>query len=314
VKHRFRGHRGFDLGAPRSGRPGKSPLTDGVLASNIDTATPGSVRIALWREWRAMLDDLRNVGPVWSIVRNRQCVLAVQSVYPELTFSADQQSAGACDGDRSLTYYLPAWQQATAFDCDCHCGRTHGLEIENTEGETFHRICLAKGTDLTQFADWIRLHQATGLEADEIAEALDIQEPSPYLSPIAGGFPPGTLQFPPHLLRSVMITAAQREIQLIASAANDGISQTARLDVLRASEAHGWLVLSGKNRSLYVESAPTGTLYLEPGNLEGESLWRLSLVDARGQRVMRLQSGVDGRASWNQLIREVVLSSRGLES
>ncbi len=36
-------------------------------------------------------------------------------------------------------------------------------------GEVFHRICLAKGTDLTQFGDWIRMHQATGLEADEIA-------------------------------------------------------------------------------------------------------------------------------------------------
>jgi putative heme degradation protein len=140
-----------------------------VLASNIDTATPGSVRIALWREWRAMLEDLHAVGPMWSIVRNSQCVLAVQSVYPKLTFSADQLSAGACDGDRSLTYYLPAWKQAVAFDCDCHCGRTHGLEIENMAGEVFHRICLAKGTDLTQFGDWIRMHQATGLEADEIA-------------------------------------------------------------------------------------------------------------------------------------------------
>jgi hypothetical protein len=249
---------------------------------------------------------------MWSIVRNSQCVLAVQSAYPELTFSADQLSAGACDGDRSLTYYLPAWKQAVAFDCDCHCGRTHGLEIENMDGEVFHRICLAKGTDLTQFGDWIRMHQATGLEADEIAEAFDVLETSPYLPPIHAEFVPGTLQFSSELLRTVMITAAQREIQLIADATNEGISQTARIDVLRASEAQGWLVLSGKDRSLYVESALTGSLYLEPGHLEGEQLWRLSLTDARGYRVMRLQSGVDGRARWNQLIREVVLCSPGL--
>jgi len=261
-----------------------------------------------------MLEDLRKVGPMWSIVRNSQCVLAVQSVYPQLTFSTDQQSAGACDSDRSLTYYLPVWKRAVAFDCDCHCGRTHGLEIENIDGEVFHRICLAKGTDLTHFADWIRMHQATGLEADEIAETLEFEESSPYMPPVRVEFAPGTLQVSSELLRTVLITAAQREIQLIASAANEGISQTARIDILRASEAHGWLVLSGKDRSLYVESAPSGSLYLEPGNLEGEQLWRLSLTDEQGNRTMRLQAGVDGRTAWNQLIREVVLCSPGLGS
>jgi hypothetical protein len=145
-----------------------------------------------------------------------------------------------------------------------------------------------------------------------LREAFDAAEPSPYLPPIQAELAPGTLQFSSELLRTVMITAAQREIPLIASAANEGIGQTARIDVLRASEAHGWLVLSGKDRSFYVESAPRGSLYLEPGYLEGEQLWRLSLTDARGCRLMRLQSGVDGRADWNQLIREVVLCSPGL--
>ena len=82
---------------------------------------------------------------------------------------------------------------------------------------------------MTQFGDWIRMHQATGVEADEIAEAFDTPEQSSYLPPIQAEFASGTLQFSPELLRTVLITAAQREIQLIASAANEGISQTARM-------------------------------------------------------------------------------------
>jgi len=260
-----------------------------------------------------MLGDLRSLGPVWSIVRNRHCVLAMQGVYPELTFSTDQKSAGVCNGDRSLMYYLPAWKQAVAFDCHCPCGRTYGLEFENTDGEVFHRICLAKGTDLRGFAEWIQMHQATGLEEGEIDGERDAEELSPYLPPFKASFPPGTLQFSAELLRTVIITTAQREIPLIASVANEGISQTMRLEVHRASEAHGWLALSGKDRSLYVESMPQGALHLEPGNIEGEPLWRLSLTDPRGHRLMRLQSGVDGREEWNQLIREIVLCSPGME-
>jgi len=307
MKHRFRHHRGLDLGGPRKGRPGKSPLTDGVLASNIDTEGTDSIRIALWREWRAMLEDLRHLGPIWSIVRNEDCVLAVQSVYPDLTFSPDLKTAGSCDGDRSLSYFMPAWKQAVAFDCQSHCGRTHGLEIENIEGEVFHRICLAKGNDPGLFAEWIRMHQATGLEADEIDGETEVAMPSPYLPSSVPAFAPGTLQFSADLLRTVMITATQREIPLIASVSNEGINQTARLTVERASEAQGWLVLSCKDRSLYVKSAAEGSLFLEPGNLEGEQLWRLSLIDAEGQRSLRLQAGVDGREEWNQLIREFVI-------
>jgi putative heme degradation protein len=259
-----------------------------------------------------MLEDLRRVGPVWNIVRNGHCVLAVQSVYPELTFSPDQRSASACNGERSLDYHLMAWKQAVAFDSECGCGRTYGLEIRNLQGEVGHRICLAKGNNIKPFSEWIQMHQATGLETEESGEGIDARKEEPFLS-LPAILPPGTLEFSPELLRTVLITAAQREIQLIATVASEGISQTARLDVQRASEAHGWLVLSGRQRSLYVESQPTGTLYLEPGQLEGESLWRLSLTDGKNHRLLRLQAGVDSRSAWNQLVREIILSSPGPE-
>jgi len=74
VNHPFRSHRSLSL---ESSRSEKSLLTEGIFDANVDTTMPGSIRVALWREWRAMLDDLRGVGPVWSIVRNGHCVLAV---------------------------------------------------------------------------------------------------------------------------------------------------------------------------------------------------------------------------------------------
>jgi len=306
MKNRFRFNRGLGLQDPDQSDPGL--LTEGILDANVETTPAGDIRVKLWHEWRAMLDDLRKIGPVWTMVRNGQSVLAVQGEYPELVYSADQQSAGTCDGERSLTYHFPAWHQAVAFDSNCYCGRIHGLEIENRRDEAFHRICLTKGSNHATFAEWVQMHQATGLETEGPAAKAKIL--SPFFSTALS---PGTIQFTPELLRTVLITAAQREIQLIVRVANEGMSQTARIDVDRASEAHGWLALSGTGRSLYVTSEPAGALHLEPGTLEGESLWRLSLVGQDNRCLMRLQAGVDSREAWNQLIREIVLCKPEVE-
>ena len=118
---------------------------------------------------------------------------------------------------------------------------------------------------------------------------------------------PGTLEVPVDRLRLVLLHAAQREIPLVTAVASEGTIQAARIDITRASETNGWLLLSGKQRSLYVESEPTGSLLLEPATIEGESAWKLSLVDAEDRRLLHVQSSVDGRAAWNQLIREFVL-------
>jgi len=306
VRNRFRFNRGPSWKNPDE--PGQALLTEGILDANVETTPEGDVRVALWREWRAMLDDLRSVGPVWTMVRNGHSVLAVQAPYPELIYAADQQSAGMCNGERSLTYYFPAWHQAVAFDANCCCGRIHGLEIENRKGDAFHRICLTKGSNLGTFAEWVQMHQANGMETEAVAT-----DETPLLPLFSTALTPGTLQFPPELLRTVLITAAHREIQMIARVSNEGMSQTARIEVIKASEAHGWLALSGNQGSLYVTSEPTGTLLLEPGTVEGESLWRLSLVGQDRHRLLRLQAGTDSREAWNQLIREIVLCTPGQE-
>ncbi len=256
-----------------------------------------------------MLDDLRGMGSVWSIVRNGHCVLAVQGEYPKLIFSSDQQAANACNGESSLRCDLPAWRQAVAFDSGCCCGRTYGLEIENAWGEVFHRVCLAKGVDLAPFVEWTQMHQAIGLETDETIEGSTIHEQENFWT-LSAASRPGTLEIAPQLLRSVLITAAQREIPLIAGVATEGISQASRIDIVRASEANGWLVLSGNQRCLYVESEPRGSLLLEPASSEGESIWRLALLDPDGHRLMRVQPAADGRSSWGHLIWESVLRHR----
>jgi putative heme degradation protein len=295
-----------------SSRSEKSLLTEGIFDANVDTTMPGSIRVALWREWRAMLDDLRGVGPLWSIVRNGHCVLAVYGDYPQLTFSSDQQVAKACDCESSLSCYLSAWRQAVAFDSGCCFGRTYGLEIENAFGEIFHRVCLAKNADLAPFMEWTQMHQATGLETEEAIEGITTHEQENFW-PLSGASRPGTLEVSPNLLRTVLITAAQREIPLIAAVATEGISQVSRIEVLRASEANGWLALSGNQRCLYVESEPRGSLLLEPASSEGEVIWRLSLLDPDGHSLMRVQPAVDGRAAWSHLIWESVLRPSGIK-
>jgi putative heme degradation protein len=292
-----------------SSRSDKSLITDGIFDANVDTTIPGSIRVALWRQWRAMLEELRGVGPVWSIVCNGHCVLAVHGDYPQLTFSSDQQVAKACDGESSLSCDLSAWRQAVAFDSGCCCGRTYGLEIENGFGEVFHRVCLAKDADLAAFVEWIQMHQATGLETDEDFEGATPHEQENWL-PLQGASRPGTLEVSSDLLRTVLITAAQREIPLIAGVSTEGISQVSAIEILRASKANGWLVLSGNQGCLYVESEPRGSLLLEPASSEGEAIWRLSLLDPDGHHLMRVQPAVDGRSSWSHLIWESVLRHR----
>ena len=281
-------------------------LLEGVFDSNIDRETPGAVRIALWREWSPMLEDLRGIGPVWSVVRNGHCVLSVHGDYPKLALTSDQQSGSALGEKSSLNCHFRAWRQAIAFDSRCCCGRVCGLDIENWDGLVFHRICLSPGSNPAPFAEWIQTHQATGLEEDGLDDErvpLDRGRFHPQsFAPV-----PGTLQALPQTLRPLLIKAAEREIPLAAGVLSEGVTQTSLLEIERASEAQGWLVLAAPRSSLYVESEPRGSLHVEPVTIEGERSWRLSLVAAEGVRVLSLQPGVEGRESWNQLVTDVVL-------
>ena len=305
MNHRFRFHRRADLRAIPSQQHTPTLLTEGICDANVDAENPGDIRVNLWREWQAMLGDLTTVGSVWSIVRNSYATLAVLGAYPELTFARDNQSALARSGDNALACHFRAWHRAEAFDSGCRCGRLYGLEIANGLGEPFHRICLAKGTALDPFIEWTQLHQATGLEDDD--------EPVPTdhgrFHPQAFRRIQGTLEVPIERLRNVLVRAAQREIPLVAGVASEGVTQAARLDIGRASETHGQLVLVAPQASLYVDSEPAGTLLAEPATLEGEPVWRLTLIDANEHRLLHLQSTVDSRTAWNQLIREFVLCS-----
>lgn len=302
---RFHFHRGARAGSLQPGRSGQSLLTEGLFDANIDAANPDHIRVSLWREWKAMLADLANVGPVWSIVRNEHCTLAVQGDYPRLSFTRDQQSALARAGENSLACHFRAWRQAAAFDSACCCGRLYGIEIENGLGQVFHRICLAKGTALDPFIAWTEMHQATGLEDDDEAVPLD----EGRFHPQSFRRCPGTLEVPLDRLRKALIHAARRGVPLVAGVTSEGTTQTARIDITRASEVRGQLVLSGHGCSLYVDAEATGTLLVEPATLEGDPIWRLSLIDTDEHRLLHLQSGLDGRAAWNQLVREFVLCS-----
>jgi putative heme degradation protein len=284
---------------------GTGLLTEGILDANLESTSPGEVRINLWREWQAMLADLHDVAPVWSVVRNDHCVLSVHGPYPELTFSSDQQAARARREDTTLTCHFRAWTHATAFESRCCCaGRVFGVEIANCEGQIFHRICMTGEAVPAAFAEWVQMHQATGLE-DESDWALPVD--LGRFHPQSFARRPGTLEVPVARLRTALLHAAEREIPLVAGVASEGATQTARLDIQRASEARDWLVLSGKNRTLYVDSETTGTLLVEPANNEGEPDWRLSLTDAEGYRLLHLRSTDDARPAWQQLVREFVL-------
>ncbi len=160
MNHRFRLQRGLGWNGSRPGHP----LTEGVFSSNIDDTLPGIVRVALGNDWRTLLDDLRKVGPVWSMVRNGHALLAVQGEYPELRFSIDQGAAGTFREDQSLICYFRDWHRASALETSCCCGKIYGVEIEDRSGVVLHKICLAKGTDIALFMQWTQAHQATGLE------------------------------------------------------------------------------------------------------------------------------------------------------
>ncbi|HEX4141810.1 MAG TPA: hypothetical protein VHY09_15790 [Candidatus Methylacidiphilales bacterium] len=253
-----------------------------------------------------MLSDLRAVGPVWSMVRNSHSILAVEDEYPALTFSSDRQAAHAGHLASSLTCHFRAWHRAAAFESGCCCGRIYGFEVLNDADETVHRVCLAENAALEAFIEWTQMHQATGLEEDCAPTRL-VDEGR--FHPQSFRRHPGTLEVPVDRLRTALLHAAQREIPLIAGVTSEGATQTARLEIHKASEAHGWLVLSGPSRSLYVSAEPTGMLLAEPASHDGESDWHLSLVNANDHRLLHLRGTADDRPAWNQLVREFVLGS-----
>jgi len=306
--HRHRASCVASLGLDDSQRKSRGPrlITEGILDANVDASKRGSIRVALWHEWQGMLSDLRAVGPVWSMVRNSMGILAVEDEYPALTFSRDQQAAHAGHLASSLTCHFRGWHRAAAFESGCCCGRLYGLEILNGADEVVHRVCLADGASLEGFIEWTQMHQATGFEGDCAPSRLVDEgrfHPQSYRRS------PGTLEVPADRLRTALIHAAQREIPLIAGVTSEGATQTARLEIHKASEAHGWLVLAGPARSLYVSAEPTGTLLAEPTSPDGETGWQLSLIDAKDHRLIHLRGTADDRPAWNQLVREFVLCS-----
>lgn len=299
MHHHSRLHHRFELGLPSPDRCRKSLLTEGIFTSNIDVSQPDCVRVALWREWRTMLGGLPDIGPVWRMTRNGHAVLVMQDLYPHLTFSANEQGAEASQGDTLMSCHFRAWRKATAFDSGCACGRIYGFEVENAEGDVFHRVCLAKGTGVTPFLEWTQVHQATGLELDDESPQAAI--------PRVPTATPGTLDLSPHLLRVILIMAAQREIPIVAAVTAEGMTQSARIEIEQAVENQGWLVLSGSRRSLYVESESRAWLQAAPKTLEGESVWTLSLLRPDGGRLLFLHGDPDHREAWNRLIREMMI-------
>jgi hypothetical protein len=105
----------------------------------------------------------------------------------------------------------------------------------------------------------------------------------------------------------MLLNAARREVPHVVAVITEGITQSARIEIGQASEASGWLLLSGRNRSLYLESEPSGTLLVEPVDTEGERDWRLALVDENGVCLLQARAAADDRPAWRQLIREFVL-------
>jgi putative heme degradation protein len=305
-RHRFSCVASLGLSDSRTKTRTPRLITEGILDANVDASTPGSVRVALWHEWQGMLSDLRAVGPVWSMVRNSHSILAVEEEYPALTFSTDQQAAHARHASASLTCHFRAWHRAAAFESGCCCGRIYGFEIHNDLGKTVHRVCLAEGASLEGFIEWTQMHQATGLEED-CTPALAVDEGR--FHPQAFRRHPGALEVPVDRLRTALIHAAQREIPLVAGVTSEGATQTARLEIQKASEAHGWLVLSGPGRSFYVNAEPTGTLLAEPASHDGETHWQLSLIDGNDHRLLHVCGTADDCPAWNQLVREFVLCS-----
>lgn len=290
----------------KSGRSNQSLLTDGIFDFNIDASAEGNIRIALWPEWRAMLDDLRDIGPVWRLVRANHCALAVEGNYPMLAYSANGSAAMVVNPDGSMHYDFKNWRQAVAFDSGCCCGRKYGFEIANSRGEIFYRVCLARGTGITSFVEWVQAHQATGLEIERGHDEDDFCAQESFVAmPLA--IVPGTLDVSPYLLRTVLLSAANREIPLEITVAEEGMTQSAHIEMERATENQGWMIFSGPRRILYVESEPVGTLRAETRTVEGESIWTLSLMDAHGQVCLRVHTGTEHRSAWNSLIREQVL-------
>jgi hypothetical protein len=172
-------------------------------------------------------------------------------------------------GESALSFHFTTWRQAVAFDSG-RCCRVYGVEIENARGEVFQRICLAKGIDLDPFVEWTQTHQATGVELEDTLTDIELEKQQPPVPALV--FSSGSLEISPDLLKTILITAAQREIPLTVGVVTEGASQIARIDVRRASEAHGWLVLSGENRSLYVQSEPAGSLLVEPRTVGDDAI------------------------------------------
>jgi hypothetical protein len=93
---------------------------------------------------------------------------------------------------------------------------------------------------------------------------------------------------------------------LVAAVSGPGISQSAQVPIERVAEKQGWLVFSHRDRVLYVEAEPAGTLRAERRCLDGEPVWSLSLTHPDHTGTLRLQTDIDHAGPWNRLIDEVL--------
>lgn len=112
-----------------------------LVASRI-----GNDVIRLRPEWKALLGELTNLGPVMALTCNEYCVHERQGPYRELAISGNGRMGLVVSPDIDLRLFLSGWTFAFAVDEVTSRGLLHSLQVFDAQGMAIHKVYLTENS------------------------------------------------------------------------------------------------------------------------------------------------------------------------
>lgn len=285
--------RGFDSHRNRR----SSPLLANVAAENVSDGKNGEIRIALGKDWFAMLDDLRAVGSVLSITRNTHAVIGRGGLVPELDFSRDYTSAGDRAGE--FDFEFSYWQRAQAVHTRTENGNVYSIEWLDAQGCVHHKTCLTTEANLNRFVDWVTQYQNFDPEWEDSSAPTSSSQPAGRI---------GMESEPSLLIHRGSVDYLFREAISHSQAprlviGNDASVQGHSFTPTQLRHSAEWCFLNGENLGIYLRTKNLAEVILIQSPSPDGAFLTLKLYEPEGRLVTVIAPPLDADlAEWNAFL------------
>ncbi len=243
----------------------------GVSEAELVALGVGRTATPLSGDWRAILNEMPEVGRVMCLTRNEDCVHERHGRFEEVSVTGPHGLVLGPDID--LRLFLNQWKLGFAVREPLKRGERHSLQFFDGSGDAVHKIYATDATDHTAFEALIARHAAAEASAIALAPrpADPVDRPDGEIDVaglrkawggmrdtheffgMLGKFKVGRVQalrligpefareLPPRALRGALEAAAQDRTPIMIFVGSRGCIQIHTGPIVRLLDTHGWL-------------------------------------------------------------------------